>query len=101
MLKSIRHLTPADVAKQVVRGQYFAGAVGGEPRPGYRQEPKVKSDSNVETFVAMKLLIDNWRWSACRFICAPEKTCRKAPAKCAFNSPHAECFVRRAMRATS
>ncbi len=67
LLKSIRHLTPADVVKQVVRGQYFAGAVGGEPRPGYRQEPKVKSDSNVETFVAMKLLIDNWRWSGVPF----------------------------------
>jgi glucose-6-phosphate 1-dehydrogenase len=67
LLKSIRHLTPADVAKQVVRGQYFAGSVNGEPRPGYRQEPKVKPDSNVETFVAMKLLIDNWRWSGVPF----------------------------------
>jgi glucose-6-phosphate 1-dehydrogenase len=42
LLKSIRPLTPEDVAKQVVRGQYFAGIVNGEPRPGYRQEPKVK-----------------------------------------------------------
>ena len=67
LLKSIRALTPENVAKQVVRGQYFAGQVGGEPRPGYRQEPKVKNDSNVETFVAMKLLIDNWRWSGVPF----------------------------------
>ena len=50
-----------------MRGQYFAGSVNGEPRPGYRQEPKVKPDSNVETFVAMKLLIDNWRWSGVPF----------------------------------
>ncbi|MBU6410259.1 MAG: glucose-6-phosphate dehydrogenase, partial [Verrucomicrobia bacterium] len=63
LLKSIRPLRPADVARQVVRGQYFAGVVNGEPRPGYRQEPKVKTDSNVETYVALKLLIDNWRWS--------------------------------------
>ena len=63
LLKSIRRLTPQDVAKQVVRGQYFAGAVNGEPRPGYRQEPKVRPDSNVETYVAIKLFIDNWRWS--------------------------------------
>jgi glucose-6-phosphate 1-dehydrogenase len=67
LLKSIRPLTPEDVARQVVRGQYFAGLVGGEMRPGYRQEPKVKSDSNVETYVALKLLIDNWRWSGVPF----------------------------------
>ena len=67
MLKSIRPLRVADVAKQVVRGQYFAGMVDGQLRPGYRQETKVKSDSNVETYVALKLLIDNWRWSGVPF----------------------------------
>ena len=67
LLKSIRPLTKEDVAHQIVRGQYFAGIVNGEPRPGYRQEPKVKPTSNVETFVAMKLFIDNWRWSGIPF----------------------------------
>jgi glucose-6-phosphate 1-dehydrogenase len=67
LLKSIRALSPEDVARQIVRGQYFAGTVGGDPRPGYRQEPKVKPDSNVETYVALKLLIDNWRWSGVPF----------------------------------
>ena len=67
LLKSIRALTPADVAHQVVRGQYFAGSVGGQPRPGYRQETKVDPNSNVETYVALKLLIDNWRWSGVPF----------------------------------
>jgi glucose-6-phosphate 1-dehydrogenase len=67
LLKSIRPLTPADVEKQVVRGQYFAGMVDGQMRPGYRQETKVKSDSNVETYVAAKLYIDNWRWSGVPF----------------------------------
>ena len=67
LLKSIHPLTPDDVAKQVVRGQYFAGVVDGEARPGYRQEPKVKPDSNVETYVALKLFIDNWRWSGVPF----------------------------------
>ena len=67
LLKSIRPLAPEDVARQVVRGQYFAGIVNGESRPGYRQEQKVKPDSNVETFVAMKLFIDNWRWSGVPF----------------------------------
>ena len=67
LLKSIRALTPADVARQIVRGQYFAGAVDGQPRPGYRQETKVNPSSNVETFAALKLFIDNWRWSGIPF----------------------------------
>jgi glucose-6-phosphate 1-dehydrogenase len=67
LLKSIRHLTTADVAQQIVRGQYFAGSVDGQPRPGYRQETKVKPDSNVETYMALKLFIDNWRWSGVPF----------------------------------
>jgi len=67
LLKSIRPLSPADVSKQVVRGQYFAGMMDGQLRPGYRQETKVKTDSNVETYVAMKLFIDNWRWSGVPF----------------------------------
>ncbi len=67
LLKSIRPLTPDDVARQVVRGQYFAGVVDGQPQPGYRQEPKVRPDSNVETYAALKLFVDNWRWSGVPF----------------------------------
>jgi glucose-6-phosphate 1-dehydrogenase len=67
LLKSIRPLTVEAVAKQVVRGQYFAGTVDGKLVQGYRQEVKVKPDSNVETFVAVKLFIDNWRWSGVPF----------------------------------
>jgi len=67
MLKSIRPLTPADVAKHVVRGQYFAGTVGGKLCPGYRQEAKVKPDSDVETYAALKLFVDNWRWAGVPF----------------------------------
>jgi glucose-6-phosphate 1-dehydrogenase len=67
LLKSIRPIRPEDAAKQVVRGQYFAGMMDGEPRPGYRQEAKVNPNSNVETYVALKLFIDNWRWSGIPF----------------------------------
>ena len=67
LLKSIRPFTPEAVAKQVVRGQYFAGVIDGQPQVGYRQEVKVKPDSNVETYVAAKLFIDNWRWSGVPF----------------------------------
>ena len=67
LLKSIRQMMPDDVAKNVVRGQYFAGVMDGQAQPGYRQETKVKPDSNVETYVALKLFIDNWRWSGVPF----------------------------------
>ncbi len=89
LLKSIRPLDPEDVAKQVVRGQYFAGAVNGQMRPGYRQETKVKPDSNVETFVAMKFLIDNWRWSGVPFYLRTGK-----------NLPHSASEVRIQFRPT-
>lgn len=67
LLRSIRSFSPEEVARHVVRGQYFAGAIQGVPQPGYRQEPRVKPDSNVETYVALKLFIDNWRWSGVPF----------------------------------
>ena len=67
LLKSIRQFRPEEFSRQVVRGQYLAGCVDGEMRPGYRQEPKVNPDSNVETYVALELFIDNWRWSGVPF----------------------------------
>ncbi len=67
LLKSIRPLATRDVCRQAVRGQYFAGAIQGQQVPGYRQEPKVKANSDVETYVALKLFIDNWRWSGVPF----------------------------------
>jgi len=67
LLKSIRPLTPDDVGRQVVRGQYFAGTVDGKTCTGYRQETKVNPNSNVETYVALQLYIDNWRWSGVPF----------------------------------
>ena len=54
---------PAVTPQGVVRGQYGAGTVLGKPVKAYRDEPNVASDSNVETFVAMHLEIDNWRWA--------------------------------------
>ncbi len=67
VLNSIRPPLPDQVSQSVVRGQYVAGQINGQQRPAYRQEPKIKPDSNVETFVALRLLIDNWRWSGVPF----------------------------------
>ncbi len=63
VLRSIRPFTPELVGHDVVRGQYIAGAVDGKPSVGYREEPTVAPTSDTETYVALKLLIDNWRWA--------------------------------------
>ena len=63
VLHAIQCPAPDEAGRRSVRGQYGAGAIDGEPAPGYRNEPNVAPDSNVETFVALKLLIDNWRWA--------------------------------------
>jgi glucose-6-phosphate 1-dehydrogenase len=67
LLKGIRMFDPGQVADHVVRGQYGEGEIDGQRRPAYRQEAKVAPDSNVETFVALRLLVDNWRWSGVPF----------------------------------
>ena len=67
LLKSIRPITTETVAEHVVRGQYFAGKVNDEARKGYRQEERVDPASNVETYVAAKFFVDNWRWSGVPF----------------------------------
>jgi len=63
VLSAICRFQPDEVARRVVRGQYTAGSVGGESRGAYREEVKVDPRSNVETFVALKLFVDNWRWA--------------------------------------
>ena len=67
LLKSIRRLDPTQVETHVVRGQYTEGEVDGQSRVAYRQEAKVRPGSSVETFVAARFLVDNWRWSGVPF----------------------------------
>lgn len=63
ILHAIQCPSPAEAEKKSVRGQYDAGVIEGKPVPAYRTEPNVDPDSSIETFVALKLLIDNWRWA--------------------------------------
>ena len=58
---------PALSLGDVVRGQYDAGTVQGQPVPAYRAEENVSPDSNIETFVAARVMIDNWRWAGVPF----------------------------------
>jgi glucose-6-phosphate 1-dehydrogenase len=67
VLQSMRPFTTESVWKDVVRGQYGPGQINGKAVPGYRQEPGVKPDSSTDTFAALKLHVDNWRWSGVPF----------------------------------
>ncbi len=67
VLRSLRPWTPATLDTGVVRGQYAAGNIGGNPVNAYRQEPGVNPESNTETFVALRAEISNWRWAGVPF----------------------------------
>ncbi len=63
ILHAIQPLSPEDVLTRAVRGQYGDGTIDGSTVAAYRSEPNVAPDSHTETFVALKLSIDNWRWA--------------------------------------
>jgi len=63
ILAAIQPFSPEDSLHEVVRGQYGSGEIDGKKVPGYREEEKVAKSSNTETFAALKLSIDNWRWA--------------------------------------
>ncbi|MDA8146924.1 MAG: glucose-6-phosphate dehydrogenase [Thermaerobacter sp.] len=67
VLRAIHPFTPKEAGSRAVRGQYTAGWVLGEPVVGYLREPGVAGDSPTETYVALKLFIDNWRWAGVPF----------------------------------
>ncbi len=67
VLEAIRPFDLKQLNKYAVRGQYGPGFINGQPVKGYREEDNVARDSNVETYVALELFIDNWRWSGVPF----------------------------------
>ena len=67
VLNAVQKLKPEDISNSAVRGQYGEGWIEGKKVEGYRQEPDVAKDSNMETFAAVKLFIDNWRWQGVPF----------------------------------
>ncbi|HMN72134.1 MAG TPA: glucose-6-phosphate dehydrogenase [Rhodoblastus sp.] len=66
-LDAIRIVTPEEALRDSVRAQYVAGHIGDETIADYRQEKDVAPDSTTETFAALKLFIDNWRWAGVPF----------------------------------
>jgi glucose-6-phosphate 1-dehydrogenase len=92
VLQSIRPFQPENVRKSVIRAQYGPGTVDGKPAPGYRQEKGVKPDSTTDTYVALKLQVDNWRWSGVPFYLRTGKRLARPTTEIAIQfkeAPHA------------
>ncbi len=67
VLDAVRAMAPERVLSDTVRGQYGAGFVDGKKVPAYRAEPGVSATSQTETYAALKLLVENWRWAGVPF----------------------------------
>lgn len=67
IFQSLRPITPEEVARMTIRGQYTGAHVRGEWIPGYREEENVDPESMTETYAALKFYIDNWRWGGVPF----------------------------------
>jgi glucose-6-phosphate 1-dehydrogenase len=67
VLRAVHAIRPDDVDRLAVRAQYGPGAILGEPVPGYREEPGVPPTSTTETYAAVRLELDNWRWAGVPF----------------------------------
>lgn len=67
VLKAMRKISPKEIEDIAARGQYSSGWIEGEKVPGYREEEHVDSQSNTETYAAIKFYIDNWRWQGIPF----------------------------------
>jgi glucose-6-phosphate 1-dehydrogenase len=67
VLRSVRRISPEDVATAAVRGQYMPGTIAGEPVAGYLEEEHIPSSSTTETYAAIRLFVDNWRWQGVPF----------------------------------
>ena len=90
-MQAVRPIPVEAVAEYVVRGQYGPGSVGGKEVPGYRQEQDVNPESATDTFVALKLYFDNWRWAGVPFYIRSAKRMPKRVTEIAIHfrqAPH-------------
>jgi glucose-6-phosphate 1-dehydrogenase len=81
LLQAVRRTSQEEALASTVRGQYGPGQIDGVPVPGYRQEKNVNPQSNVETYAAVKLMIDNWRWAGVPFYLRSGKRLAKRSTK--------------------
>lgn len=96
VMESIRPFPKQSISEQVIRGQYGPGFIEGKPVVGYRQEENVNHNSSIETYVALKLFIDNWRWAGVPFYLRAGKRLPKRATEIAivFNSAPGYLFQR-------
>ncbi len=94
VLQSIQQISADEVSRDAVRAQYTEGKLAGAPVPAYRGEPGVGPDSTTETYVAMRVLIDNWRWAGVPFYLRTGKRLQKAYTEIVvtFHEPPASLF---------
>lgn len=94
LLRSIVCFTPEEVEQHVVRGQYTSGLINNNIVGGYLEEQNINPDSSTETYVAMKLMIDNWRWAGVPFYIRTGKRLRKRMTEIAiqFKKPPSSMF---------
>src|SRR6059036_1261343 len=91
VMHAIRPIEPARVSESALRGQYGPGFAEGKPVPGYRQEKGVAPDSKTETYAALRLLVDNWRWAGVPFYLRTGKRLAKRVSEIAIRfhrTPH-------------
>lgn len=93
VLQSIRPFKPDEFDHFAVRGQYGPGIIDGQEVLGYRQEDNVNPDSQVETYAALQLFIDNWRWEGVPFYLRAGKRLPKRATEIAVSFKHAPGFV--------
>jgi glucose-6-phosphate 1-dehydrogenase len=90
-IDAIHVCTPDEVHCMAVRGQYGPGEIDGKRVPGYREEPDVAPLSEVETFAALKLQIDNWRWAGVPFYIRTGKRLANRKSQIAIKFKDAPC----------
>jgi glucose-6-phosphate 1-dehydrogenase len=100
VLEAVRALRDDAIDRCVVRGQYGPGHLDGHDVGGYRQEPRVKPDSVTETFVAIKLWVDNWRWAGVPFFLRSGKRLPKRLSEIAIQFKHVPQVLFRAASQT-
>jgi glucose-6-phosphate 1-dehydrogenase len=91
VLEAVRPITPGQVAEVAVRAQYAKAEVDGTLVRGYREEPDVPADSSCDTYSALKLYIDNWRWDGVPFFLRTGKRMKRKLTQFVINfrpAPH-------------